>query len=111
LGDRRKTEWNRKRFRGLIGAEVRVVIGELLDVVLDQAVNVPFEHRAVDVEAELVSDVLVDLLRVWRATHAFDTQKFEVAFLRVIETMAGNSITDMSEFWHESINGGGRHCR
>jgi hypothetical protein len=85
-----------------------VVVGELLDVVLDQAVNVPFEHRAVDVKAEFVGDVLVDLLRVQRATHAFDTQKFKVALLKVIETMARNSIADASEFWHEARRG--RHC-
>jgi hypothetical protein len=86
-----------------------VVVRELLDVVLNQTVDVPFKHRAVDVEAEFVGDVLVDLLRVRRATHAFDTQKFEVALLKVIETVMGNCVVDTSEFWHEASRG--RHCR
>jgi hypothetical protein len=106
LGDGRQSWRDWKWFWRVVGTEIRVVIGELLDVILDQAVNVPFEHRAINVQAEFVGDVFVDFLRVWRATHALDTQKFKVAFFKVIETVAGDRIGDVSEFWHEA---GGRH--
>jgi hypothetical protein len=88
-----------------------VVIGKLLDVVLDQAVNVPFEHRTSDVESELLRDVLVDLFRVWWATHTFDTKEFEVAFLKVVEAMARDCVVDASILWHEASGRGRRHYR
>jgi hypothetical protein len=88
-----------------------VVIGKLLDVVLDQAVYVPFEHGTVNVEAEFLRDVLIDLFRVWRAAHAFDTKEFEVALLKVVEAMARDCVVDASELWHKASGRGRRHCR
>jgi hypothetical protein len=40
---------NREQLWGLIDTEVQVIVGELLDIVLDETVDIPFEHWAVDV--------------------------------------------------------------
>jgi hypothetical protein len=87
-----------------------VVVGKLLDVILDQAVDIPFEHRTGDVESEFLRDVFIDLLRVRRAAHAFDTQEFEVALFQVVKAMARDCVVDASEFWHETGGRGRRHC-
>jgi hypothetical protein len=81
--------------------EVGVIIRQLLNVIFNETVDIPFEHRTVDIEAELLSDVFVDLFRVWGAAHAFDTEEFKVTLLKVMEVMAGDCVIDASEFWHE----------
>jgi hypothetical protein len=82
-----------------------MIVGELLDVIFDEAIDIPFEHWTVDIEAELLSDVFVDFFRVRRAAHAFDTKEFKVALLKVMEAMAGDCVFDASEFWHEASRG------
>jgi hypothetical protein len=57
-----------------------VVIGKLLNVIFNETVDVPLEHRAGNVESELLSDIFVNPLGIRRAAHAFDTQKFKIAF-------------------------------
>jgi hypothetical protein len=74
-----------------------VVVGKLLDIVLDQAVYVPFEHRTIDVEAEFLNNVLVDAFGVRRAAHTLDTEEFEVAFLKVVETMTGEHMINSED--------------
>jgi hypothetical protein len=103
LGDRWKAEWYRERLRGLVGAKVGMVVGELLDVILNETVDVPLEHWTSYVESQFFSDILVDLLGVGRAAHAFDTEEFEVALLKVMETMTGEHVVDSDD--------GGRHGR
>jgi hypothetical protein len=73
-----------------------------LDIVFNETVHVPFEHWAIDVQSEFLDDVLVDSFGVGRAAHAFDTKKFEVAFLQVMEAVTGEHM----------VNGDdrGRHC-
>jgi hypothetical protein len=90
-------EWNWKWLRGFVGMEVRVVVGKLLDVVLDQTVYVPFEHRTIDVEAEFLNNVLVDAFGVRRAAHAFDTEELEVALFKVVETVTGEHVIDSND--------------
>jgi hypothetical protein len=102
LGDGRETRGNWKRFRGGIVTEVGVIIRELLDVIFDEAVNVPFEHWAGYVKPEFLDDILINLFGVRRAAHAFDTKEFEVAFLKVVKAVARDSIADVSELWHKT---------
>jgi Pyruvate/2-oxoacid:ferredoxin oxidoreductase gamma subunit len=71
-----------------------VIVGKLLDVILEQAVDVPFEHRAVDVEAEFLSDVLVNAFGVGRTAHVLNTEELEVAFFEVIKTMTRDRVVD-----------------
>jgi hypothetical protein len=104
-------EWNGKRFRGFVGAEVGMIIGQLLDVVFNETIDVPFEHWAVDIETKLLSDVFVDLFRVRRAAHAFDPKEFKVVLLKVMEAMARDCVVDTSELWHEASRRGRRHYR
>jgi hypothetical protein len=82
-----------------------------LNVIFNETVDVPFEHRTGDIESELLSDVLVDFLRVRRAAHAFDTKEFEVALLKVVEAMARDCVVDASELWHKASGRGRRHHR
>jgi hypothetical protein len=74
-----------------------VVVGKLLDVVLDQAVYVPFEHRTVDVEAKFLNNVLVDAFGVRRAAHAFNSEEFEVALFQVVKTVTGERVIDSND--------------
>jgi hypothetical protein len=74
-----------------------VVVGKLLDVVLDQAVYVPFEHRTLNVEAEFLNNIFVDALGIRRATHAFDTEELEVALFEVVETVTGEHVVDSDD--------------
>jgi hypothetical protein len=61
-------EWDWKWFGRFVGTKIGVVVGQLLDVVFDEAIDIPFEHWTGDVESELLYDVFVDLLRIRRAT-------------------------------------------
>jgi hypothetical protein len=74
-----------------------VVVGKLLDVVLDQTVYIPFEHRTIDVEAEFLHNVLIDAFGIRWAAHAFDTEELEVALFQVMETMARDCVFNASE--------------
>src|ERR1700730_3666651 len=91
--------------------EVGMVIGQLLDIIFNETVDVPLEHRASDIESEFLRDVLIDLFRVRRAAHAFDAKKIEVALLKVVETMTRDCVVDTSELWHEAGGRGRRHYR
>jgi hypothetical protein len=71
-----------------------VVVGQLLDVVLDETVDVPLEHWAGDVEPKFFDNVLVDPFGVRRAAHAFDTQELKVAFLEVVEVVTREHVVN-----------------
>jgi hypothetical protein len=88
-----------------------VVIGQLLDIIFNETIDVPLEHRASDIESEFLRDVLVDLFRVRRAAHALDAKEVEVALLEVMETMTRDCVVDTSELWHEAGGRGRRHYR
>jgi hypothetical protein len=104
-------QWNREWLRRLVDVEVGMVVGELLDVIFNKAVDVPFEHGTVNIEAKLLSDVFVDPFRVRRAAHAFNTKEFKVTLLKVMEAMAGDCVVDASELWHEASRRRRRHYR
>jgi hypothetical protein len=53
-------EGNREWLRGLVGMEVGVVVRELLNILFDETVDIPFEHWAIDVKSKLLNNVLVD---------------------------------------------------
>jgi hypothetical protein len=69
--------------------EVRVVIRELLDVIFNKAVDVPLEHRAVEVKPEFLSSVFVNPSRQRGTTKGVDAQQFELALVKVVKTVAG----------------------
>jgi hypothetical protein len=100
LGDGWETEGDRKWLGGGVSAEIVVVIGELLNEIFNEAVDIPLEHGARGVEAELFDDVFVNPAGQRVDAEGIDAKKFEVMLLQVMEAVVGKFIDGR----------GGRHC-